>query len=243
VDAGGKAAGNQWPTRNDTTDCDEQLRRPARYTPRHRSAAAYESAVEEIMGEEEAWNAEHEVARIDAEQPPAQLLRSGSYRRCPVGELPRPHTAGAYRQANPVSRSGGESLSATLKALKPILKASPAVNSPSRAHSVGPWGFFSAIASGRAFGRRAPNRGFRDGFRSTRQVVKKSGLVPFKIQGLEPNGDVHDVLGNLRSKSRVTWRSAKEQICSPQSTKNVRLVCPASQPSGSIRPIRHTGTE
>jgi hypothetical protein len=70
------------------------------------------------------------------------------------------------------------------------------------------------------------------------QVVKKSGLVPFKIQGLEPNGDVHDVLGNLRSKSRVTWRSAKEQICSPQSTKNVRLVCPASQPSGSIRPIR-----
>jgi hypothetical protein len=69
-------------------------------------------------------------------------------------------------------------------------------------------------------------------------VVKKSGLVPFKIQGLEPNGDVHDVLGNLRSKSRVTWRSAKEKICSPQSTKNVRLVCPASQPSGSIRPIR-----
>jgi hypothetical protein len=34
--------------------------------------------------------------------------------------------------------------------------------------------------------------------------------VPFKTQGLEPSGDVHDVLGRLRDKSRETWRSSKQ---------------------------------
>jgi hypothetical protein len=41
--------------------------------------------VEEIMAEEEAWKAEQEVARIAAGQPPAQPLRSGTCRRCPMG--------------------------------------------------------------------------------------------------------------------------------------------------------------
>jgi hypothetical protein len=42
------------------------------------------------------------------------------------------------------------------------------------------------------------------------QVLTKIGLVPFKIQGLEPSRDVHEALGRLRDKSRQTWSLAKQ---------------------------------
>jgi hypothetical protein len=61
----------------------------------------------------------------------------------PHGRLLRPSQPRALIDlCKPLAAQMGK-LSASLKAPQLIVRASPAVNLPSRAHSVGPWGIFS----------------------------------------------------------------------------------------------------
>jgi hypothetical protein len=73
--------------------------------------------------------------------------RPATCRRWPIGGVTTATTvAGAM--------GTGKSVSASRKAPQLILRASPAVNLPSRAHSVGPWGIFLALQDALALAER-----------------------------------------------------------------------------------------